>query len=133
MYKEDDMIGPDEEILMDIFSGYADQEELSPDAKGEIFNKIANQKEIRDRRRQSLILVSTIAGISILFIGMLVALIYFFKIDYTRVFSLFESINIRSHIDITPKWSSLWIIMGINILLLLSLYTFLQQKIEKRN
>ena len=131
MYK-DDIIDRDDDLLKDIFSGYANQEGLSPDAKREIFKKIAIQKESRLHRRQLLNLVSIIAGISMLFIGMLAGLIYFFEIDYSRFFDLFRSINIRPYLDITPQWSSLWmIIIGINTLLLLSLYTFLQYKIEK--
>jgi len=129
----DDMITNEDEILKGIFSGYADHEKLPQDAKGEIFKKIATQKEDRLHRRQLLNLVLVVSGISILFIGMLAALIYFFEIDYTRFFALFKSINMKSYMDITPQWSSLWmIIIGINTLLLLSLYTFLQSKIEKR-
>ena len=131
MYK-DDLIDPEDDILKSIFSGYANQEELSQDAKGEIFKKIAIQKESRLHRRQLLNFVLVIAVISILFIGMLASLIYFFEIDYTRFFTLFKSIDFKSYLNITPQWSSLWmIIIGINTLLLLSLYTFLQHKIEK--
>ena len=131
MYK-DNLIDPEDDILKSIFSGYTDQEELSQDAKGEIFKKIAIQKESRLHRRQLLNFVLVIAVISILFIGMLASLIYFFEIDYTRFFTLFKSIDFKSYLNITPQWSSLWmIIIGINALLLLSLYTFLQYKIEK--
>ena len=131
MYKND-IIDRDDDLLKDIFFGYPDQEELSQDAKTEILKKIATQKESRFHKRQLLNLVSVIAGISILFIGMLAGLIYFFEIDYIRFFSLFESIDFKSYLNITPQWSSPWmIIIGINTLLLLSLYTFLQYKIEK--
>ena len=131
MYK-DNLIDPEDDILKSIFFEYANREELSQNAKGEIFKKIAIQKENKIREKQLLGLASVIAGISILFIGMLAGLIYFFEIDYTRFFTLFKSIDFKSHLDITPQWSSLWmIIIGINTLLLLSLYTFLQYKIEK--
>lgn len=124
----------EEEILKNIFSEYK-KEILSPNT-GEIKKAVSdNIQVIREKRydqRQRLLYVLSIVGISLLFIGMLVAIALFFKIDLTIFTDLFKSLNLRGLSESYSSNSSIWIMVGVSALLLLFLQLFLETRNRKK-